>query len=157
MKNIVWTRIDDRLIHGQVMTQWIQQTSADEVLIIDNGVAKDTFIQMVMKSSVPSKIKLTVKSEEEAITYLNDESNGENIIILVKTPLTIVNIIEKGITIESVNVGGIGARAGRKKLYKNISASDEELNAFRVLIDKNVDVFFRVVVTDSKESVGKHI
>ena len=40
MKHIVWTRIDDRLIHGQVMTQWIQYTEANEVLIIDDGVAK---------------------------------------------------------------------------------------------------------------------
>lgn len=43
MKHIVWTRIDDRLIHGQVMTQWIQYTEANEVLIIDDGVAKDSF------------------------------------------------------------------------------------------------------------------
>ena len=49
MKDIVWTRIDDRLIHGQVMTQWIQHCGANEVVIVDDGVAKDTFIQMVMK------------------------------------------------------------------------------------------------------------
>ena len=55
MKNIVWTRIDDRLIHGQVMTQWIQHADANEVVIIDDGVAKDAFIQMIMKSSVPAK------------------------------------------------------------------------------------------------------
>ena len=60
MKHIVWTRIDDRLIHGQVMTQWIQYTEANEVLIIDDGVAKDSFLQMVMKSSVPGKISLKV-------------------------------------------------------------------------------------------------
>ncbi len=56
MKNIVWTRIDDRLIHGQVMTQWIQNASATEVVIVDDAVAKDSFLQMIMKSSMPAKI-----------------------------------------------------------------------------------------------------
>ena len=67
MKHIVWTRIDDRLIHGQVMTQWIQYTEANEVLIIDDGVAKDSFLQMVMKSSVPGKISLKVLSVNKGI------------------------------------------------------------------------------------------
>ena len=87
MKHIVWTRIDDRLIHGQVMTQWIQYTEANEVLIIDDGVAKDSFLQMVMKSSVPGKISLKVLSVKDAIGYLNEDGKHEKIIILVKTPV----------------------------------------------------------------------
>ena len=89
MKNIVWTRIDDRLIHGQVMTQWIQYTEANEVLIIDDGVAKDSFLQMVMKSSVPGKISLKVLSVKDAIGYLNEDGKNEKIIILVKTPVVL--------------------------------------------------------------------
>ena len=46
MKNIVWTRIDDRLVHGQVMTMWIQFTEAQEILIVDDTVAKDSFLQI---------------------------------------------------------------------------------------------------------------
>ena len=89
MKHIVWTRIDDRLIHGQVMTQWIQYTEANEVLIIDDGVAKDSFLQMVMKSSVPGKISLKVLSVKDAIGYLNEDGKHEKIIILVKTPVVL--------------------------------------------------------------------
>ena len=78
MKHIVWTRIDDRLIHGQVMTQWIQYTEANEVLIIDDGVAKDSFLQMVMKSSVPGKISLKVLSVKDAIGYLRASMSEES-------------------------------------------------------------------------------
>ena len=67
MRNIVWTRIDDRLIHGQVMTQWIQHADANEVVIIDDGVAKDAFIQMIMKSSVPAKINLEIFNVADGI------------------------------------------------------------------------------------------
>ena len=157
MKNIVWTRIDDRLIHGQVMTQWIQYTSANEVLIIDDGVAKDSFLQMVMKSSVPKSINLEVRGTKEAIGYLNEESKSEKIIILVKTPVVLNELVREGIQIESVNVGGIGAKAGRKSMYKNISVSEEEKNAFRSLIEQGVNVFFRVVTSDQQEEVKKYL
>ncbi len=157
MKNIVWTRIDDRLIHGQVMTQWIQYTSANEVLIIDDAVASDSFLQMVMKSSVPSNIKLTVLSIRESIDYLNGESSGEKIIVLVKTPVTLDRLTDTGVILTSVNVGGIGARAGRKQLYKNISVSDDEKSAFEDLLKKNIKVFIRVVTSDTEEPISKYL
>lgn len=157
MKNIVWTRIDDRLIHGQVMTMWIQHASANEVVIVDDAVAKDSFIQMIMKSSMPAKIGLKVFSITDAIEYLNGEDNGKKILILVKTPGTLVALTDAGIHLDSINVGGIGAKAGRKTLYKNISTSEAENADLRNLIDKGIKVFFRVVVSDSEELVEKYV
>lgn len=157
MKDIVWTRIDDRLIHGQVMTQWIQHCGANEVVIVDDGVAKDTFIQMVMKSSVPKKINLKVFSVKDAITYLTGEPNNEKILILVKVPNVLVSLVEAGVNITFVNVGGMGAKAGRKSLFKNVSASEDEKNDLRRMIDQGVKVFFRVIVTESEEDVAKYL
>lgn len=157
MKNIVWTRIDDRLIHGQVMTMWIQHSSANEVVIVDDGVAKDSFIQMIMKSSVPAKISLKIFNISDAIEYLNGEDNGKKIFILVKTPGTLVALTDAGIKIDMINVGGIGAKAGRKTLYKNISTSEQENKDLRNLIDKGIKVMFRVVVSDSEEDVAKYV
>lgn len=157
MKDIVWTRIDDRLIHGQVMTQWIQHCGGNEVVIVDDGVAKDTFIQMVMKSSVPKKISLKVLSVKDAITYLTGEPNNEKILILVKIPSVLVSLVEAGVNITFVNVGGMGAKAGRKSLFKNVSASEDEKNDLRRLIDLGVKVFFRVIVTESEEDVAKYL
>ena len=148
MKNIVWTRIDDRLIHGQVMTQWIQQASANEVVIVDDGVAKDAFIQMIMKSSVPAKISLKIFNMTDAIEYLNGDDDGKRVFLLVKTPKTLVTLTDVGVHLDMVNVGGIG---------KNISTSDEENKELRNLIDKGIKVFFRVVVTDSEEDVAKYV
>ena len=150
-------RVDDRLIHGQVMTQWIQHADANEVVIIDDGVAKDAFIQMIMKSSVPAKINLEIFNVADGIDYLKGEDDGKKILVLVKTPGVLVALADAGVKLESVNVGGIGAKAGRKTLYKNISTSEAENQDLRNLIDKGIKVFFRVVVSDSEELVEKYV
>ena len=157
MKNIVWTRIDDRLIHGQVMTQWIQHCGANEVVIVDDGVAKDSFIQMVMKSSVPNKITLKVFSTKDAIDYLNGDAGNEKILILVKVPKVLVQLVDAGVKLDFVNVGGMGAKAGRKSLFKNVSASEDEKNDLKNLIDRGVKVFFRVIVSEGEEDVSKYL
>lgn len=157
MKNIVWTRIDDRLVHGQVMTQWVQYTKANEVLIVDDAVAEDSFLQMVMKASMPSSIALKVQNEKQAVNYLTETSKDEKIILLVKTPTTLDRLTDAGVELLTVNVGGIGSKAGRKKLYKNIAASEEERQAFRNLLQKGIDVFFQVIITESREDVKDYL
>ncbi len=55
---IVLVRIDDRLIHGQVMTSWLNYTSANKIMIIDDEVANDAFMKSVLKTCVPANVKL---------------------------------------------------------------------------------------------------
>ncbi len=145
MKNIVFTRIDDRLIHGQVMTGWIQYTAADEVLVVDDKVAKDVFMKNIMMASMPAKIKLTILNISDAVKYLSKESEKEKIFLLVKTPLVLTELIEKGINLKQVGVGGIGAKANRTKLYRNIAASEDERAALKKMLDMGVDVFIQVI------------
>ena len=75
MKQIVFARIDDRLIHGQVMTAWLKQCDANEVVIIDNELCKDTFVVMMMKSLIPSTISLKVFNDADAASYLKPSGN----------------------------------------------------------------------------------
>ena len=88
---------------------------------------------------------------------IRDRDNGKKEFILVKTPQALVALTDAGIKLDFVNVGGIGAKAGRKTLYKNISTSEAENKDLRNLIDKNIKVFFRVVVSDSEEDVAKYV
>ena len=58
---------------------------------------------------------------------------------------------------EAVNVGGIGAKAGRKPMFKNISVSENEKQAFRNLLNKGIKVFLRVIVTEPEENIAKYL
>lgn len=150
MKNIVFSRIDDRLIHGQVMTGWVQYTQASEVVIVDDKVAKDSFMQMVMKSSMPAKIALKILSLADAVEYLKSESDNtsEKIFILAKTPQVYLDLVNAGVEIKTLGIGGMGARAERESFYRNISASKEEVEVLKELASKDIDVFVQVITDD---------
>ena len=157
MKQIVFARIDDRLIHGQVMTAWLKLCDANEVVIIDNELCKDTFVVMMMKSLIPSTISLKVFNDADAASYLKVDGKGEKILILVKTPQAVLTLMNNGITLEYLNIGGMGMKAGRSKLYKNIAASDEEREVFRELLNRELVMKVQVVPTEKAEDLGKYL
>lgn len=158
MSEIVLTRIDDRLIHGQVMTAWVKKTRANQILIIDDEVAKDDFMSEILKLSAPAGIDIVVKGLDDAVTFLNaQEKENKRLIILVKAPVTIDTIVEKGIKIDKLVVGGMGAKANRRVLYKNISASDEERATFKKLIDRGIPVVIHIIPDQKETDLSKYL
>ena len=157
MRNIVFTRIDDRLIHGQVMTAWVHETKANEIVIIDNEVAQDDFLKMIMTSSAPAGIKVLIMSEEQANDYLTQEPDRNKLIVLAKNPKVIKNITDGGVKIEALNVGGMGARKDRTQLYRNISVSDEERACFKQLITDGTSVYVQVIPEEKSANIEQYL
>lgn len=148
MSNIVLARIDDRLIHGQVMTAWIHELNVDEILIIDDATFKNSFLTSVMKSAIPSNIKLSIYDTDGGLDYIKESKS--NLILLVKTPNIILELINNGVVINKLNVGGMGSKPGRSKLYRNISATEEEVHILKEINEKGTDVFIQVVPSDKR-------
>lgn len=157
MKDIVFVRIDDRLIHGQVVTGWMRQSQANRIVIVDDFVAKDPFMLDILKMAAPPNVSVNAYTIEKAIELLNGEptSSNEKVLILVKTPEVILALVEAGIKINHLNVGGMGSKPGRTKLFRNIQASPEEIETFKKLADLEIDVEFRVVVDNKGVSLDE--
>jgi len=150
MLNIVLTRIDDRLIHGQVVTAWCKITKASRIIVVDDEVAQDPFMVKVLMMAAPQAFKIEIHDIASAAVVLNGEDTGERVIVLVKTPKTILELVRAGVDIKELNLGGMGAIKGRKQLYRNISISEEEKDIFRDLINKGIDVYVQIVPDANK-------
>jgi PTS system mannose-specific IIB component len=150
MLNIVLTRIDDRLIHGQVITAWSKITKANRIIVVDDEVAEDSFMVKVLKMAAPSSIKVEIFTIADAAVALGGEDTGEKVIILVKTPKTVLGLVKAGVSIKELNLGGMGATQGRKQLYRNISISSEEKEIFKELLSLGVNVFVQIVPDATK-------
>ena len=88
---------------------------------------------------------------------IKEDGKGEKILILVKTPQVILTLLNNGVKLEYLNVGGMGMKAGRSKLYKNIAASDEEREVFRELRKMELMMKVQVVPTEKAEELGKYL
>lgn len=149
MENLVLTRIDDRLIHGQIMTAWSRVTHAEQVLVIDDGVAKDDFMINVLENAIPDNMAIGVFNKEDGATFLSQPLEAPTL-ILVKVPQTLEYLIDHGIDIKQIDLGGMGAKQGRERVYHTISTSPEENESFRRMLAKGVDIFIQIMPQNDK-------
>ena len=156
MQNLVLTRIDDRLIHGQVMTAWIKNKKATQVVIVDDGTANDEYMIEVLEMAIPEEIAIGVFTKEDGVRFFS-QGLDEPTILLVKGPHALNYLVDHGIEIDEIDVGGMGTRPERSVLYKNISTSAEENEQFKSLLSKNVSVFIQVMPQDKPVSVSKYL
>lgn len=149
MKNLLLVRIDDRLIHGQVMTAWMKTLPAKQIIVIDNKVACDEFMQFVLQNAAPSGIKVLALNEENALELLQKGLQLPSF-ILAKSPLSLKKIIAAGIKMDAINIGGMGMKAGRTVVYKNVSATDEERACIKEFLDMGIDVAIQIVPSEKR-------
>lgn len=155
IEGIVLVRIDDRLIHGQVMTSWLNYTSANKIMIIDDEVANDPFMKSVLKTCVPANVKLATFTVEKAAVRLKKGFAGDQCIILLKYPKALRFLKEKGIIFDHINIGGMGAGGDRKQFYRNISMSEEEIDILRELADAGSAFNIRIIAEDGEIDISK--
>jgi len=145
VENLVFVRIDDRLIHGQVVAAWLRAyDNVKNILVVDDPTSKDSFMIDMFKLLVPSGVSIEIKSVEDAVTMLR-EGLPKPTMMIVKSPATIKSILDQGITFPKLNIGGMGMSAGRKKLFQNVSATQEERDMFKEMIEQGMTVEVQII------------
>lgn len=153
--SVVFYRIDDRLIHGQVMTGWTKVWKANQIFVIDDVVVKDEFLCQVMTMAVPAGINSKVYGfADGAEKIINDDPKNRTIVI-TKTPEMMKRLVDAGCPMKDLNVGGMGYQQGRKTVLRNIQISPEELQTLKEIAAKNVHVFCQVVADDKTIELDK--
>ena len=142
-------RVDDRLIHGQVVAIWLKALNATRIVIVDDRTARDEFLREVIELAAPRGVEVEVRDFESGVERLRTvSSDPEAAFVLVRSPTTALRLREAGIDFPVLNVGGIGAGPGRRPLYRNIAASPEEIDAMRQLERLGTSVELRIVAGD---------
>ena len=148
------TRIDDRLVHGQVAFTWTPALGVDCLLIANDKVAKDEFMKMTLGLAKPAGTKLLIKSIKDAVVYLNDEKNKSlKVLLIINSVKDAYAIVAEVPEIKSVNFGGIRLKDGAKLISKAVAITDEDITLIRELLSKGIELEIRQVPTDNKQMV----
>ncbi len=142
-------RVDDRLIHGQVVALWLTTLDARRVIVVDDATADDPFLREVVELAAPSGTPVEVVGLAAGTQRLAEASDSdERVLVLVRTPQTALALRRAGIDFPVLNLGGLGAAANRRPLHRSISASAEELDALRQLEQLGTRVEIQAVPGD---------
>lgn len=146
MRNVVLARVDDRLIHGEVVSVWTPTLSVNCILVVDDAVAADKFNCRVIKSLAPAGVKVFVVTVEGATKgLLKDPVPGERVMVLTKSPIAYAKLVAAGVPIKEVNLGGMGIRGERKPFIKNVAADPAEIQAIEEMRAAGVHVYYQLV------------
>lgn len=153
VKLLELTRIDDRLVHGQVCLSWVKEYPVANILVCDDITSRDPFIGDLFKELVPEGIEVEVLNTDETAKKL-EKGLEEATMLLVKSPKTLKTLVDKGIDIKEINFGGMGLTDYRKKFYKSIFCSDDDIAIFKEFVDKGINVWVQTLPTDRKVNVA---
>lgn len=135
--NIVMTRIDERLIHGQGQL-WIRSLGANTVIGVNDEVAGDHMQQTIMKTVVPKSVALRFFTVQKTIDIIGKAAPAQVIFLIVKTPQDALRLVEGGVPIHEINVGNVHNGPGKEKVTRSIFLDEEDKEAFREMVLRGV-------------------
>jgi PTS system mannose-specific IIB component len=154
--SIELVRIDDRLIHGQVVEGWLKTVSVNHIVVISDEVARDRMQQILLGMAVPSNIKVSNYSVDAAAAKFNGSSfdgDKDRILILLSRPADAVRLLQQGARLTSVNVGGMHYSQGKRQVLRNMSVDDTDIAALREMHRRGVELEGRVLPSDERVDV----
>jgi PTS system mannose-specific IIB component len=141
-------RIDDRLIHGQVVTTWVKDFGIEQVLIINDKAAADKTQKTVLTMAAPSGVKVLVFGVSQFIEIIKSTPIKKRTMLILSTSVDVLALAENGVKIEKINVGGMRMTEGRRSLSRAVAVTPEEEAAFRKLMELNLPVEIQMVPRD---------
>lgn len=147
-------RVDDRLIHGQVTTVWSKRTNVSRIIVIDELVEKDVLRKALLEQAAPPGIQVHVLGIDRFIKiYGNPKYKEDRVLLLFENLETAKEIIEKGVKIESLNIGGVSFKNGRTKINNHTSLTETEAGILKEIGEMGVEIDSRCVASDRKEDL----
>ncbi|MCT8608054.1 PTS mannose transporter subunit IIAB [Glaesserella parasuis] len=145
-------RIDDRLIHGQVATRWTKESRVSRIVVVNDDVAKDSVRSTMLKSVAPPGVMAHVVPVDKMIrVYNNPEYANERMMLLFTNPTDVVRLMEAGVEFKSINIGGMAYKDGKKMITSAVAVDDKDIEAFKALDAKGIELDVRKVSNDSRQ------
>lgn len=145
------TRIDDRLIHGQVATRWTKETNVNRIIVVSDEVAADNVRKTLLTQVAPPGVTAHVVGVDKMVrVWNNDKYSRDRVMLLFTNPTDVERLVEQGVEIKSVNIGGMAFRQGKTQVNNAVSVDQKDIDAFRKLNARGIELEVRKVSSDQQ-------
>ena len=143
-------RIDDRFIHGQVLTKWVKLRPINRIIIVSDAVAQDEMRKTLVLSVAPANVKASAVTVDKMVrAYQSPRYTNDSVMLLFERPEDIVELVEKGVQLKEINVGGMRFEKNRQQITKAVSVSPSNVEAFKKLHELGVRLELRQLPGDT--------
>lgn len=147
---MLWVRVDNRLVHGQVIETWLPYTNASHLLVVNDELAADQLRQTIISLAVPSRIKLQFLKIEAAVAALAAICPDEhNTLMLVADCRDALRVFEAGVLFPILNVGNLHYGQGKRQICSHVALSEEDEACLVQLKAHSVKLDFRCVPNEN--------
>jgi len=153
---VILLRVDDRLLHGQIICSWVPFVKAEYLLVVSDEAASDYLVREIISACGSSELGVLVKSVADTVSYLVNEADPAARVMLVVGELRdAMRLYENGLEFTSINLGNIHHDGdGSRTLTPSIIVNEEDEEILRKLVSLGVSIEIRDVPrNDSSEYV----
>ena len=152
--NILLTRIDNRLVHGQVGVTWVKSLGANLIVVVDDVAANSDVEKQLMEVVAKSSgVGIRFFTIEHTINIIHKASPNQKIFIVCKTPETVKKLIDGGVPIKEVNIGNMHFSEGKKQISSKVYVDNQDLSDLKFIKHHGVNIFIQDVPSEAKESI----
>lgn len=149
--NIIMTRIDERLIHGQGQI-WIKVLGCNTVIVANDNVAESPVEQTLMKTVVPTSVAVRFFPIQKVIDVIHNASSQQTIFLIIKNLEDAKKLVEGGVPITHINIGNIHNAEGKEKVTRSIFLSEADKQILRTLVERKVTFDTKTVPNEGNSS-----
>ncbi|MBI3288135.1 MAG: PTS sugar transporter subunit IIB [Elusimicrobia bacterium] len=152
---VTLVRVDDRLIHGQVVEGWVPFLKCDLVIVVSDAAAADPVQGALMKMALPPAVGLLIVSVSDAPEALaSPQLASRRALVLVPSPAEALALVEKGLRVERINVGGLHYTVGKIQLGRAVFLDEKDREALRALAARGVRLEGRALPNDPEDDLS---
>lgn len=149
--SVLLFRVDERLIHGQVVVGWARRLGPRCIIVVDDEIAGDPQEQSIYRTGLPDGIRAVFWTERQAREELTATvDSGEPTFVLTSSLAAMARLARDGTKIEEINVGGIHRREGRRRVLPYVSLDEADARLIEELERDGIRVIGQDVPTAAR-------
>jgi len=146
---LIWTRVDQKLIHGQIAVAWVPHLAIDAIVVSDSDTAEDPWVQKVMMMGLPPEVRITrfITPANLPEVLAEDDLSPRRVMVIFKSIEGVLEAVEAGLHLECLNLGNQACKPASHdiRLTDAFYASQQEMAELSSLLDTGLEIILQAV------------
>ena len=143
---MLWFRVDNRLVHGQVIEGWLPYVAARHLIVANDAMSADLLQQQIVSLAVPEQVAIHFVPVDALLETL--ACCGESSLVLFADCQDARRALESGVAIRALNIGNLHYAPGKIQIFPHVALSEQDREDLRAMLQQQVELDFRCVPSD---------